>query len=75
MKCEYYGKCIMPDELKIKPDGTNELGPCICETIEQYGNITVTISKCIKCGHIDIPWQKQDDTIDLIIKVNSLTLG
>lgn len=55
MKCEYYGKCIMPDGLKIKPDGTNELDPCICETIEQYGNITVAISKCIKCGHIDIP--------------------
>lgn len=66
MNCECCGKCIMPNGLSVKPDGVNELDPCVYETIEQYANVTVTISRCIKCGHIDISWNKQNDTVDLI---------
>lgn len=63
-KCEC-GKCKMPDGLVIKPNGENELDPCIYETVEEYGNVTVTISKCINCGYIDISWRRQEDTVDL----------
>lgn len=65
MKCGNCGKCKMPDGLVIKPDGINELDPCVYEPIEEYGNVTVTISKCRKCGFIDISWRRQEDTIDL----------
>lgn len=65
MKCENCEKCKMPDGLVIKPDGINELDPCVYEPIEEYGNVTVTISRCVNCGHIDISWQRQEDTIDL----------
>lgn len=65
MKCENCGKCKMPDGFVIKPDGINELDPCVYEPIEEYGNVTVTISKCRKCGFIDISWRRQEDTIDL----------
>lgn len=65
MKCECCGKCRMLDGVIIKPDGENELDPCIYEPIEEYGNVTVTISRCINCGHIDISWRRQEDTVDL----------
>lgn len=45
-------KCFR--DLIIKPDGINELDPCIYEDIEMYANVTVIISRCKKCGHIEI---------------------
>lgn len=58
-------KCTMPDGITIKPDGFNELDPCIYEEIERYANVTVSISRCKNCGHIDISWFRQEDTEEL----------
>ena len=58
-------KCAFPAGLTIKPDGVHELDPCIYETVEKYANVTVTISRCQKCGHIEISWERQDDTIEI----------
>lgn len=55
-------KCSFPDGISVKPDGVNELDPCVYEIIEVYKNVTVTISKCMKCGHIDVSWERQDNT-------------
>ena len=55
-------KCSFGEGITIKPDGINELDPCEFEEIEKYANVTVTISRCKKCGRIDIAWEKQDDT-------------
>lgn len=59
-------KCKWPEGFDFKPDGENELDPCIYKTEEKYANVTVTVSRCIKCGHIDISWERQEDTIDLL---------
>ena len=55
-------KCSFPEGITIKPDGINELDPCIYKTIERHKNVTVEVNKCIKCGHIEISWYRQDDT-------------
>lgn len=55
-------KCSFPDGISIKPDGENELDPCVYEEIAEYKNVTVTVSKCRKCGHIDVSWERQDNT-------------
>lgn len=55
-------KCKGPDGVVFKPDGEHELDPCIYEDIEMYTNVTVVISRCINCGHIEISWMKQEDT-------------
>lgn len=55
-------KCKYPDGVTIKPDGVNELDPCVYEDIEKYTNVTVTVSRCRKCGHIEISWERQEDT-------------
>lgn len=55
-------KCTLPDGIVFKPDGVNELDPCIYEEIEQYKNVTVHILRCKKCGHIEIEWERQEDT-------------
>ena len=42
-----------------------EIDPCRYETTEIYRNVTVVVSKCIKCGNIDIAWIRQDNTEEL----------
>jgi hypothetical protein len=55
-------KCSFPEGMTIKPDGENELDPCIYEDTEIYTNATVIISKCKRCGHTEISWKKTDET-------------
>lgn len=38
------------------------VSPCVYDEIERYENVTVIISKCKKCGEIDIAWKKQENT-------------
>lgn len=61
-------KCKFPDGFVFKPDGVNELDPCAYELAETHKNVTVQVYRCAKCGHIDISWQRQDDTEDIIYK-------
>lgn len=51
-------KCHYPDGMVIKPDGVHELDPCIYENIEIHTNCTVIVSRCQKCGNVDISWIK-----------------
>ena len=58
-------KCSFPDGVVIKPDGINELDPCIYQTEQVFTNVTVEISKCKKCGHVNISWYKNPDTVEI----------
>lgn len=51
-------KCSMPDGLVIKPDGVNELDPCLYQTEEVYTNCTVEVSRCKKCGCYNVSWYR-----------------
>jgi hypothetical protein len=55
-------KCEFPEGITVKPDGENELDPCVYEDIEMYTNVTVIISRCKKCGHEEISWLRQENT-------------
>lgn len=48
--------------LIFKPDGENELDPCVYQIIEKYKNVTVEIGECIYCGNVDVSWIRQDNT-------------
>jgi hypothetical protein len=54
-------KCTFPEGMIIKPDGVNELDPCLYEDIDQVyseaAGILITISKCVRCGYITISWR------------------
>lgn len=52
----YIPKCTHPEGITIKPDGINELDPCVYQTIEKHYDCMVEISQCVKCGNIDISW-------------------
>ena len=58
-------KCTFGDGIAVKPDGRNELDPCLYEEIETYENVTVHILRCVRCGHIEVEWEQQDNTIDI----------
>lgn len=58
-------KCSFPKGVTITPDGIHELDPCVYEDIEKYANVTVVVSRCKTCGHIEISWMRQDDTVEL----------
>lgn len=55
-------KCRFPDGIVIKPDGVNELDPCVYEEVERYRNCTVIVSRCQNCGHMEVSWIRQPDT-------------
>ncbi len=55
-------KCKLPDGVIIKPDGVNELDPCMYMTTEIYANVTVEIRECTVCGHVDVVWHRQENT-------------
>ena len=57
-------KCSFGEGITIKPDGKNELDPCSYETIEIHRNVTVRVLRCKKCGHIELQWHRQEDTVD-----------
>lgn len=58
-------KCRWLPGLAVKPDGIHELDPCVYEEIAVYRNVTVTVSRCRRCGHMDISWVRQEDTEEL----------
>jgi hypothetical protein len=48
--------------MNIKPDGVNELDPCVYETIEYYTNVDVEIVRCKNCGNIEVLWHRNENT-------------
>lgn len=60
-------RCSFGDAV-IKPNGINELDPCLYEDIKMYTNVTVVVSQCKRCGHIETSWIRQDDTEEIILK-------
>ena len=58
-------ECSFGDGITIKPNGVDELDPCIYEDVEMYTNVTVVISRCKKCGHIEVSWIRQENTEDV----------
>ncbi len=58
-------KCRFPSGVVIRPDGVNELDPCIYKEVERYKNVTVRILRCTRCGHIELTWMRQQDTEQL----------
>ena len=62
-------RCRFPDGVVIKPDGVNELDPCLYEEIETVEHCTVHILRCRRCGHIEIEWEREllDDSENEVI--------
>ena len=46
-------KCNLGN-VEIRPDGVHSLDCCIYEDIEMYANVTVIVSRCKNCGHIEL---------------------
>ena len=59
-------KCNFGVGVTVKPDGVNELDPCIYEDVEVHTNVTVVVKRCTKCGHIELVWHRQENTEDLM---------
>lgn len=58
-------KCKFPEGLEIRPDGIHALDPCTYEEVGSYANVTIEILKCKHCGHVEIAWKRQPNTIQL----------
>ena len=58
-------KCTFGDGITVKPDGRSELDPCLYQEIGTYENVTVHILRCVRCGHIEVEWERQKNTIDI----------
>ena len=38
-----------------------DVDPCVYEEIETIEHCTVHILKCIKCGHVEIEWEREEE--------------
>lgn len=56
-------RCRHPEGITIKILGEYTADPCRYKRKEIHQNVTVEVSQCEVCGHIDITWHRQDDTI------------
>lgn len=59
-------RCRFPEGMTVKPDGIHPLDPCIYDDKEIHTNVTVYVSQCRECGHVDIKWERQEDTEDIL---------
>ena len=53
----------------IKIDG-HEVDPCLYEDVLVLKNVTVRLSRCVRCGHEEWSWERQEDTIDVTEPLN-----
>lgn len=61
-------RCRFPDGVTIKPDGIHPLAPCIYEEKEIHRNVTVYVGQCKECGHVNLRWERQEDTEDILVR-------
>ena len=54
-------KCSFGEGVIVKPDGVNELDPCIYETVEVHYDVTVEVLRCKHCGHIELIWHPKEE--------------
>lgn len=59
-------KCQFPDGVEVRPDGINKLDPCLYKRMEEHRNVTVYIDQCVRCGHIEIGWEANENTESII---------
>ena len=59
-------KCSFGEGITVKPNGVDELDPCKYVVEEEYMNVTVRVLKCRKCGHVEIEWERQQNTQEII---------
>lgn len=57
-------KCAHGDGVTVKI-GDIEVDPCIYREVQTMKNVTVRILKCSDCGHIEIEWERQENTEDI----------
>lgn len=55
-------KCRWAGGLSIRPDGEHELDACDYVETERYKNVTVSVLRCQRCGHVEILWYRQTNT-------------
>lgn len=62
-KCEW--KDANGNPVTILPDGQHPLDPCEYVEIARLRNVTISVLQCKKCGHIEISWERQEDTEEI----------
>lgn len=57
-------RCKWPDGVEsVKPDGVTELDACLYDETAVYRNVTVHVYKCERCGHVELGWERQHNTV------------
>lgn len=59
-------KCSWGEGVSFRPDGVHELDPCIYEDVQIIKNVTVIVSRCMRCGNVVIGWKLQDNSEEVL---------
>lgn len=63
-------KCQYPEGITIKPNGEDELDACFYELMEKWENVTIEVLRCKRCGHVEILWHLQEDSVNITEEEN-----
>ena len=58
-------KCSFGEGVEVKIGGI-PVDPCVYEVKEIHANVTVYVRQCTICGAVDISWERQEDTEDIL---------
>lgn len=57
-------RCTHGDGVTVEVGGTI-VDPCRYREVQILRNVTIHILKCSDCGHIEIEWERQENTEDV----------
>ena len=57
-------KCTHGDGMTVEVGGV-PVDPCRYREVQTIKNVTVHVLKCSDCGHIEIEWERQENTEDI----------
>ena len=56
--------CSHGDGVTVQLNGV-PVDACVYEEIQTFRHVTVHVFRCVRCGHIDIEWERQEDTEEI----------
>ena len=53
--------CSFGDGVEVRPNGIDQLDPCIYKVIEVHRNVTVEVLRCKRCGRVELSWYREGE--------------
>ena len=53
--------CSFGEGVEVRPNGIDQLDPCLYKVIEVHKNVTGEVLRCKRCGKIELSWYREGE--------------